>query len=167
MKLNRNTKPIKNSRGAILLVSLLLLLVMTLIGIGAIDNSLLQGNMARNSFESRSLYQRALSEIEAQYQKMQALPYLEKAEEMTSVIGGDISGMNIVDSQTQTYDPSDSITQNAELKHLGNGPPPSGFSVELYIGKNYEIDSTAEIAGTGSLSSQTQGLTYPAPRGDD
>ena len=151
------------SKGAVLLVSLMLLTLMTLIGVAAIDTQSLQSQMARNSFSAQNLYQLSLSEIEAQYNKLQGSDYLE------SVIHSETSidenpAKQLQDSQVETHDDSDAYTQAVTISYTGDGPPPSGYSISLFKGKNFEVNSIAAIAGSGSKSDQAQGLNYPAPK---
>ena len=158
------TTSYKHSQGAVLIVSLILLLVMTLVGIAAIDSSTLQSQMARNSLFAQSLYQKSRSEIEAQLYNIQDLAYLKVLMTSTYSLGGKTYiGIYLKDTQVETYDPDDAYSQSAQLIFKGNGTPPSGYSLGLYVGKNYEFNAVSEVTGTGSISDQTQGMSYPAP----
>jgi Tfp pilus assembly protein PilX len=55
MIIQRTTSSYKRSEGAVLLVSLVLLTVMTMIGVAAIDSQTLQSQMARNSLFAQNL----------------------------------------------------------------------------------------------------------------
>ena len=59
-------KQINKQSGATLIVSLILLLVLTLVGVSAIEDVTLQAHMARNSQFQVHTYQVALSEINGQ-----------------------------------------------------------------------------------------------------
>lgn len=165
--INRKTSSYRKSQGAVLIVSLILLMVMTLIGVSAIDTSTLQSQMTRNSLYARNLYQKSLSEIEAQYNKMKGSQYLTNVLTASPLPNKDDNpGLEIADSAVETYDATDPYSQSVVVSFSGNGPPPSGYSLGLFIGKNFEIDSTSSVTGTGSESDQTQGLNYPAPATD-
>jgi len=140
---------------------------MTLIGVAAIDTSALQSQMSRNSLYARNLYQKSLSEIEAQYEKMKGSQYLSKVITASPLPSKDNEpGLEIVDSAVETYSAGDPYSQSVVVSFSGNGPPPSGYSLGLFIGKYFEVDSISEVTGTGSQSDQTQGLNYPAPASD-
>lgn len=165
--ITRKTANYRRSKGAVLIVSLILLMIMTLIGVSAIDTSTLQSQMTRNSLYARNLYQKSLSEIEAQYEKMRGSQYLTDVLTANPLPDKDNDpGLAITDDKVETYDPNDPYSQNVVVSFSGNGPPPSGYSLGLFIGKNFEIDSTSAVTGTGSESYQTQGLNYPAPATD-
>lgn len=140
---------------------------MTIIGVAAIDTSALQSQMTRNSLYARNLYQKSLSEIEAQFKKTNDLEF------MTEIMTGeDIAsldndaGIEVLESDLETYDPNDPYSQSLTFTYVGEGPPLSGYSLGLYVGRNFEIDSISIVDGTGSESDQTQGLNYPAPASD-
>jgi PilX N-terminal len=170
----RKTPSRKRSEGAVLVVSLILLLVMTLVGIAAIDSSSLQTQMARNSLFAQSLYQNSRSEIEIQYDLMKGIAYLERIMTSTFTDGGTAyTGIQLIDGNVTTPDPQlnyvaapdpNSIyDQSANLTFTGDAAPPSGYSLGLFVGKNFEVNPVTQVAGTGSISDQTQGLNYPAP----
>lgn len=152
------------SQGAVLLVSLVLLTAMTIIGVASIDSATLQSQMARNSLYAQNLYQKSLSEIEAQYEKLKGSDYLTSILTAVTTIGPDNDpGISITDANVETHDVNDAYTQSVSVAFTGNGPPPSGYSVGIFIGKNFEVNSVSTVTGTGSTSDQTQGLNYPAP----
>lgn len=162
--MQRRSSSYQKSQGAVLLVSLVLLTAMTIIGVAAIDSSSLQSQMARNSLYAQNLYQKSLSEIEAQYEKLKGSDYLTSVLTAVTTVGPDNDpGLTIGDYSAETHDPNDAYTQAVTVSFTGNGPPPSGYSVGIFIGKNFEVNSVSTVAGTGSESDQTQGLNYPAP----
>ena len=152
--MQRKTPSLQRSQGATLIVALVLLTAMTIIGVAAIDTASLQSNMARNSLYAQNLYQKALSEIQAQYEQLRGVDYLAKARRV---------GIALNDSGVETSVSGDPFTQSVEIDFIGDGPPPTGYSLGIYISKNFEIDSVTSVTGTGSVSDQTQGLGYPAP----
>jgi len=164
---SKKTGSYQRSQGAVLIVSLILLMIMTLIGVAAIDTSSLQSQMSRNSLYARNLYQKSLSEIEAQYEKMKGSQYLTDVLTASPLASkGNDPGVEIADTAVETYDAGDPYSQSVVISFSGNGPPPSGYSLGLFIGKNFEVDSISSVSGTGSQSDQTQGMNYPAPAND-
>jgi type IV pilus assembly protein PilX len=168
--IERKTQSYRHSQGVILLVSLILLLAMTLIGVAAIDSSSLQSQMSRNSLFARNLYQASLSEIQAQHREMDDLDYLESihgsATEIPDTITGITTtgpGLQIADVGILTRSATDPFDQSANVVFSGTSSPPSGYSLGLYIGMSYEVNAISEVAGTSSQSDQTQGLKRVAP----
>ncbi len=161
----------QNQKGAVLIVSLVLLLVMTLIGVASIDSSQLQSQMARNSLFSQNLHQASLNEIQAQREALKGTDYLEEVttSQVDILTAGhpgitkDSKGIVLTDSSSITHDPDDNYTQSGAVAFIGNTAPPSGYSLGLYIGKSYEVYAATVVAGTSSESDQTQGLTRVAP----
>ena len=162
-----------HQQGAVLMVSLILLLVMTLLGIAAIDSSQLQAQMARNSLLSQRLHQIAFSEIQAQTTALENLDYVHSVTTSTTApealqyqgLSSNSMGLTLVDTLSATHD-SSLYTLSAAIAFIGNTAPPSGYSLNLYVGKNYEIYTVAKSTTTQSASRQTQGLNRIAPLPD-
>lgn len=158
-------------QGAVLMVSLILLLVMTLLGIAAIDLSQLQSQMARNSLLSQYLHQIAYSEIQAQVKALADPDYLDSVTTSTTTLeklqhqglSKDGVGLILTDALSATHNANDDYTQSGAIAFIGNTAPPSGYSLGSYVGKNYEIYIVAESTRTQSTSKQTQGLSRIAP----
>jgi hypothetical protein len=137
---------------------------MTIIGVASIDSATLQSQMARNSLYAQNLYQKSLSEIEAQYEKLKGLDYMNSVSNAVTTVGPDNNpGLTLNDYAAETYDANDAYTQSVTVSYTGEGPPPTGYSFGIYIGRNYEVNSASTVVGTGSESDQTQGLIYPVP----
>ncbi|MDG1773495.1 MAG: hypothetical protein P8H32_08695 [Oceanicoccus sp.] len=163
-------------QGAVLIVSLILLLVMTLLAIVAMDTSQLQSQMAHNSLLSQHLHQIAFSEIQAQAKALENSDYLEKITTATRNItvlnyeglSKDGVGVTLTDTQTLTHNADDAYTLSGAVVFTGNTAPPSGYSLALYVGKSYEIYTVAQYSNKQSDSKQsgskqTQGLNRIAP----
>ena len=75
-----------HQQGAVLIVSLMLLLVMTLLGIATVDLSQLQSQMARNSLTSQYLHQIAYSEIQARVKALANPDYLHSVTTSTTTL---------------------------------------------------------------------------------
>ena len=172
--IERKTQSLNRARGVILLVSLVLLLAMTLIGVSAIDSSSLQSQMSRNTLYARNLYQASLSEIQAQHDAMSDLDYLETINGSSSTIPNSNLGVTtagpgiaLSDADFITQDTTDPYTQSGFVVFSGTATPPSGYSLGLYIGMEYEINTISTVTNTNTASNQTQGLKRVAPIGDE
>ncbi len=162
----------RHSKGAVLIVSLILLLAMTLIGVAAIDSSSIQALMAANSQQSRNLYQASLSEIQAQYRKMDSLVYLTQLKNSSTTITRDTHrgisftgpGISLMDSDFITGSDEDAYTQSGFVTFAGNNDAAlKGFSLNDYQVFHYEINTISTVTGSHSMSNQTQGLGRIAP----
>ena len=105
--------------GATLIVSLILLLVLTIVGISTIESVNLQSLMARNSQFQVESYQVALSEIEAQLEALEVDlgPLTDAVTEGTETRTGDDIVMQ-----------PDHFDQTVIYTYAGEGLPPPGYS---------------------------------------
>lgn len=174
--IQRKAHSYHGSQGAVLIVSLILLLIMTLIGVAAIDSSSLQSQMSTNSLKARTLYQASLSEIQAQYKKMIGLVYLESIKNSdTPILESEHIGVTttgpglvIAEGATITQGGGGNFTQSANLVFSGeNNAPLSGYDLNTFGVYSYEINVTTTITNTSTVSNQTQGLQRAVPIGQD
>ncbi|ARN72842.1 PilX N-terminal domain-containing pilus assembly protein [Oceanicoccus sagamiensis] len=156
---------IKNHQGAVLIVSLILLLLMTLLGITAMDSSQLQSQMARNSLQSQTLYQYAFSEIQQQFKalenpdRLKAVTHSNKVILVSAYTGLSIDGVGI----TITGHEKDNYTLSGAINFIGITAAPPGYSLDLYNTLNYEINIVAAQNHSHSKSDQTQGVSRVIP----
>jgi type IV pilus assembly protein PilX len=159
----------QSQQGAVLIVSLVLLLVMTIIGVAAIDSTQLQSQMARNSLFAQNLHQASLSEIQVQDTKLKGTAYVEQITiSTTDILATDYkcitsNGVGVTYNTGTSASAGIKYDQSGAVTFIGNAPPPSGYSLGTYIGKRYEICAISEVPGTSAKSEQTQGLTRVAP----
>lgn len=163
----------RSQQGATLLVALILLLVMTLVGIGAGDTAIMQMQMSRNSQFQQEAYQIALSEIESQYEEFSddlgplttALNNYADTDNSDDITENGVEPLTgaelLMASQAAAID----AVQAAELAFVGDGAPPSGFTIGSFVGKRFDLNSDATIGGTSIGSSQTLGMNFAAPKG--
>jgi len=160
-------------QGATLLVAMILLLVMTLIGIGAGDTATMQLQMSRNSQFEQEAYQIALSEIDSQYKS-----YTDDLSVLTTALNNYAASDNTDDITQDGVEPltgaellmaaeaaAAGAVQTAELAYVGDGAPPTGFTLGSFVGKRFDLNSEATIANSSIGSSQTLGMNFAAPKG--
>jgi len=137
---------------------------MTLLGVATIDNAGLQSQMAHNSRSAQGLYQKALGEIEAQYQRLKntdELQYIASSPPLAQ--RHNRPGVQLIDSQTQSYNSDEGIKLTVDISFVGEGPAPAAYSLAHYRGLRFEVNSHA-TSGTGNSGSmQTQGLVLVLP----
>ena len=154
------------SAGNILLLCLVLLLLMTLLAVATIDNAGLQSQMAHNSRSAQSAYQKSLGEIEAQYQRLKNISELQRIADSPPLAHQDNRpGIQLVDSQTQTYTDDEGINLTVDISFTGEGPAPAAYSLAHYRGLRFEINSNTSPVDGGLRSQQTQGLVLVLPTG--
>ena len=153
--MNIITTSISQQRGATLMVSLVLLLVLTVIGISAVHNTSLQSRMSLNSQFQVQAHQVALSEINAQIVDL---------EQDLGVL--DDTLLNGLQERTgdDVFMQPDKYEQTVSFEYQGEGLPPVGYSVDAYVGRLYELNSRAQLDNTGIFSDQTQGFNYAGPK---
>ena len=157
----------KRERGAVLVISLVMLTILTVIALGTMTDTNLQSNMARNSQISLRAFNLSLSELKAQFNaskdnnEMNGAPYLDTLADIH-----------------QTQDPF-TIPQN-DLVMAGANNPFQQIAVIRFVreghcgggneiggsGLIFEMDSTSEFRignGSGINSDQSFGLCYPNP----
>lgn len=172
--IRKKTPSYRASQGVVLIVALVLLLALTLIGVSAIDSSSLQSQMSRNSLYARNLYQASLSEIQAQREKMRGTERLENiVKSPTQYVATSYEGISFDgpgldlgagSPNLLETDNNAAYTYSGYVVFSGEGPPPSGYSLKLYKGMNYEINIITQVTNTTSISNQTQGVKGPAPK---
>lgn len=154
-------------RGAVLIVSLILLLVMTLISIAAIDSATFESQMVRASEWKERVYQTAMSNIRGQM-----TTYKSKINDLLTVMtsGAPLTFTAANFAYTDPDYPA-LVSQSGELRYVktgiaeggGSGTSKGMCSVSLCDAHSFELDSEAR-SRTGSRSDQTQGFDYLAPK---
>lgn len=132
-------------QGAILLVSLMILLVLTLIGVSSLNGSLMEEKMAANAQTSTSVFQGADSEIKTTY-------YLEKQK----------PGLAITRAVERTELPLrtvDDMSRSARMVFPEETVKTRMFnsSAGTFVARGIEIVGTAEMRGIAE--SNTQGYS--------
>lgn len=161
---SNNSGPALNAqRGAALLVSLILLLLLTIIGISSIEDASLQSNMARNSQFKMQAFNVSFSESNAQYNAADEdfLAEVRRAQGATHIYSEDEMAM---------YSADNPFTQNVVLNYTGNTGAYVAKNAKRAVGigdfdtYNYQLDSSASLPNTGTESLQYQGLLYIGPK---
>ena len=171
MLIERRSQHYRRCQGAVLIVSLMLLLAMTLIGIAAIDTSSLQSQMANNSLKARNLYQASLSEIATQTKSpMNTTWYLTTIQDSDTEILNALSGIttsgpgfNLADTDFITHDNTDAVHQSGAVVFRGTGAATES-SLKDFQTYNYEINVISVVTGTSAISNQTQGVARLGPK---
>jgi len=146
-------------QGAVLIVSLIILLVLTLIGIAGMNTSVLQERMAVNAQNSNRAFQAAESSVRALADELYADDLTLLRESMKDA--NDKSSV-----KTFTADAANGITATYQAEYLGEVIITSGSSMDanesstLLKGFRYELRGTATMDGTGAASTVFTGIEY-------
>ncbi|WP_273428547.1 PilX N-terminal domain-containing pilus assembly protein [Marinobacter sp.] len=149
----------RRQQGAVLIVSLIILLVLTLIGIAGMNTSVLQERMAVNAQNSNRAFQAAESSVRALADELYADDLTLLRESMKDA--NDKSSV-----KTFTADAANGITATYQAEYLGEVIITSGSSMDanesstLLKGFRYELRGTATMDGTGAASTVFTGIEY-------
>lgn len=149
----------RRQQGAVLIVSLIILLVLTLIGIAGMNTSVLQERMAVNAQNSNRAFQAAESSVRALADELYADDLTLLKESMKNA--NDKSSV-----KTFTADAANGITATYQAEYLGEVIITSGSSMDanesstLLKGFRYELRGTATMDGTGAASTVFTGIEY-------
>lgn len=153
------THSIDNQRGAVLIVSLVILLVLTLIGVAGMNSSVMQERMASNAQNSNRAFQGAESSATALTEILMSgnLNLLQEAMEAAD----DLSSTGSV-----TLDVANGVQTEYQARYLGEVIISSGSSMDadesttLLKGYRYELRGSAEMDNTGAASTVYKGIEY-------
>jgi Tfp pilus assembly protein PilX len=139
-----------NQQGAVLLISLMILLILTLIGLSSLNGSLLEEKMAANAQTSTTIFQAAESKIHATH-----LGYENSQTQDLAVIRAQNNADPVPNSNYDTGG-------NTKLEYKREMPPPPNYSADLFTAHGIEIVGTA--SKNGIEESNTQGYNvFPFP----
>lgn len=155
----------RNQKGAALLVSLIMLLLLTMIGIASIEDTALQSNMARNSQFRMQTFNLSFSEGQAQYEKFfDSIAILQ--DQFGKSDPHQFSDAELVMNSI----PDNKIDVSATLSFVNAGGAAlaqntaQAVSMDLVQSVSYEINPVAELKNTSTKSDQIHGLDYIAPK---
>lgn len=139
----------KKQTGVALIASLLMLLVMTLIGLAALERTTTEENMAANSQQASMTFQAAEMAIQQFLNESDDAVYTEAINEGESA--------NEEYSKGEDIERSASVVYKGETVVLGNSIGDLGYQ--------FELTGVAVIDGTSASASNVQGMIYIMPSG--
>ena len=150
---------ISSQNGAVLVVSLIILLVMTVLGLAASGSANMELRMAGNNERINSTLQAAESAVEATINNINLLG---QALNSTGSINQSIRLDSAYDANSQP------VKSEAEISYIGQGSV-DGFS--LGVNNSNFVAHNFEVIGTGSMQDNTtsitsQGVYRVAPSGN-
>jgi type IV pilus assembly protein PilX len=152
-------KVCKRQEGAVLVISLVLLLVLTLIGVAGMNSSTMQERMAANAQNSNRAFQGAESSVWALLEQLYD-------NDLTMLRDSMKAADEKSDEVSYTLDSAKGITGTRQARYLGEVIITSGSSMDanesssLLKGYRYELKGTAEMAGSGAGTTIYKGIEY-------
>lgn len=157
----------KSQSGAVLIVSLVMLTILTIIAVGTITDTNLQANMARNSQISLRAFNVALSELKAQFQASRDNDQIEgmSYQQMLSDVYQRETDHQVLPADFQMASADNPFTQTVTISFIREGICGGGNEIggSALI---YEINATSMLDNTGINSDQSFGICYPNPNSD-
>lgn len=149
-----------SQRGAALIISLIMLLVLTLIGVAGMNTSVMQERMAVNSQNSNRAFQAAESTVSALTNQLYANDLTLLRESMQGA-----TGLSSIVNVT-TLDSANGISGSYQARFLGEIIITSGSSMNAdesssqLKGYRYELIGEASMANTGAEARVFKGIEY-------
>jgi len=147
-----------HQKGAVLIVSLMLMLVMTLLSIASMSTSVMQEKMAANAQNTNRTFQAAETAIDTQVSIILGGNSANLNEAMVAALGqGAVMSVN-----TGTGD----TTATAQIEYLGEIIATSGSSIDAdesstaLSGHRFALVGTGRIAAVEAETQITQGIEY-------
>lgn len=157
----------KPQSGAVLIVSLVMLTILTIIAVGTITDTNLQANMARNSQISLRAFNVALSELKAQFQASRDNDLIDGAsyQQTLSDVYQTETDFVVPLADLQMASADNPFTQTVTISFIREGICGGGNEIggSALI---YEINATSMLDNTGINSDQSFGICYPNPNSD-
>lgn len=149
----------RRERGAVLIISLIILLVLTLIGVAGMNSSVMQERMASNAQNSNRVFQAAESSAAALTELLLSgdLSLLQQAMQRTDKLS---------DEGSISLDTANGISAEYQARYLGEIIVSSGSSMDadesttLLKGYRFELRGSAEMDGTGAAGTVFKGIEY-------
>lgn len=169
MKYNNTCK----EKGAALIVSLMILLVMTIIGVSALGNTSLEERMSQNFQHTNIAFQASESAIgkviiegDAGGTGIYTNPFYVQASDplITALNAGvdDTSTTRIQDMDPQNHLANAELSATSVISYKSANHCP-GMSVDDFICYNFDISAVATIDATNTRQEHLQGVARPAP----
>lgn len=159
--MSNHKKPVSayRERGATLIVSLIVLLVLTLIGVAGMNTSVMQERMAVNSQNSNRAFQAAESTVRALMDDVYD-------NDLTVLRQSMQNASSKSDVTNVTIDQDNGVTGSYQARFLGEVIITSGSSMDANESSNqlkgfrYELEGEASVANTGASARVFKGIEY-------
>ena len=137
--------------GSVLIICLVLLSVISIIGVVSMQSSSLQAKFSRNIFYNVQSFQAAVNEQTQQYNSAST-----DEDFLLEVLSED----RVLDAKLDVRH----ALMESSITYVGEGLPPSGYSLGKYRGLKFSIDTKSTYENIDAISDQTLGFQYAAPK---
>lgn len=134
----------EHQRGAVLMFSLVILLVMTLVGVMAMSSSTLEERMASNHWLTNKAFQAAESAIDVVFVTSATNPA-----DLSAALASGVT--TIADTLTGDSD----VSSTATIQYVVQGTPPLGYDLEKFVGLHFRIEGEGKVGTAGSEAAET------------
>lgn len=168
MKMREKMYSRKSQQGIVLIVSLLILLVLTMIGISAISNTSLEERMSKNFQQSTMAFQASESAIQRVI--VASDPAQPGFDQVNNPLDRAVAaGMGATTTTvTEDMDPLDklhtSLDTTTTISLEAESPLCPGYPVNTVVCLQFELTTSTAIGGTETGPQHVQGVELPAPR---
>lgn len=151
--LNKIQNTPASQSGAVLVVSLLVLLVLTLIGVSSLDNSVLEEKMASNAQTNSTTFQKAETSIRQAFYAELDNP------------AGAVDAKRVGEAAVDRSDAAFGITSSSQLVYDPNAPTTApglesgGSSANLFEDRHFQIVGAANVGDIRSRNIQGYKVT--------
>ena len=152
----KQTGNIERQSGAVLVISLVILLVITLIGVAGMNSSVMQERMAANAQNANRAFQAAESSVGALLEQLYD-------SDLSMLRDAMKDADSLSDEQSFSVDPGEGINGAYQARYLGEIIVTSGSSMDpnesstLLKGYRYELKGSAVMDNTGAASTVFKG----------
>lgn len=155
---------IKSQQGAVLIVCLVMLTILTTVALGTVTDISLQSNMAKNSQISLNAFNRSLRQLNAEYERMEDTKDYSWLSGM--IDGNPVKTLTPAEQVTETTASSFETVftmeyQDGRSMNIGGNKVRSGAD-----GGNafaFEFDSVSTLPNAAITSDQSMGIVYVRP----
>lgn len=143
--------------GVVLIISLLILLVVTLLGVSTLRSTSMEDRMSANTQHLATTFQTTESMIHA----TMADNSRDDGVFADAISSGDTQNVTLTGYIPQQL--NNNITGTATVVYLGGTIPVPGSSLGVIVGYPHDITSTATMSTTGANTTHRQGVGFLAP----
>jgi len=141
--------------GAVLVIGLLILLVLTLLGVTSMSTSTMEERMSSNSMNANFAFQMAETAVTSAMKNL------------TTVVTA-MNSANAVSGPTVTYGSGNlAATGNSQVTYVGEGVA-EGFSIGLtqgtYAAHHFQVQATGTVTAANATSATDQGTVFIGPK---
>ena len=155
MKLQCQTTSSHQERGVALIFVLVVLLITTIIGISAMNTTMLDTQVASNASETRTVFQAAETLLAAARNSDIAL--------FSAAISGGPGNVTTLSIDPVVASGYSNTKLEAKLMYVGEGSVAFGSSIGKFKPQRFEVSAHVDRLGSGATANHEQGVSVLSP----